>query len=60
MELLTGGELFKTISKEENFQESTVCALMKNLLQALDYIHAKNIMHRDIKPENIIIRSKEN
>ena len=60
MELLNGGELFKAITKEDNFTESTVGKLMRNLLQALDYLHAKNIMHRDIKPENIIIRNIEN
>ena len=32
MELLTGGELFKAIVKEENFTELKVCKLMKNLL----------------------------
>jgi serine/threonine protein kinase len=29
---------------------------MKDLLEALAYIHNKGIMHRDIKPENIMFK----
>ena len=32
---------------------------MKNLFQAVDYLHEQGIMHRDIKPENLILRSSE-
>ncbi len=30
--------------------------MMKDLLEALAYIHNKGIMHRDIKPENIMFK----
>lgn len=32
---------------------------MKNLLEGLSEIHAKNIIHRDLKPENLILRDKK-
>lgn len=31
---------------------------MKNILQAVSYLHTKNIVHRDIKPENIVFNSE--
>ena len=33
-------------------------ALLRQLLEAVAYIHSKGIMHRDIKPENILLASK--
>merc|ERR1719378_726132 len=32
--------------------------LIKNLLEAVSFIHSKGIMHRDLKPENILLASK--
>jgi serine/threonine protein kinase len=30
---------------------------MKNVLEALQYIHKLKILHRDIKPDNLILRN---
>ncbi|KAL4485766.1 hypothetical protein ABPG72_012306 [Tetrahymena utriculariae] len=56
--VLKGGELFDTIIKNGNFSEKNAAKIIHQLLSALEYIHAKNIMHRDIKPENLILVDK--
>ena len=33
---------------------------MKNVLEALEYIHEHNVVHRDLKPENLILAHKDN
>ena len=33
---------------------------MRNIFEALAYVHSKDIVHRDLKPENLIFRTKDN
>jgi serine/threonine protein kinase len=52
------GELFDQIienrAKGESFSEAKAARIVKSLLDAVLYLHSRNIVHRDIKPENII------
>eukprot|EP00929_Paragymnodinium_shiwhaense_P116929 TRINITY_DN8698_c0_g1_i1.p1 TRINITY_DN8698_c0_g1~~TRINITY_DN8698_c0_g1_i1.p1 ORF type:complete len:737 (-),score=223.69 TRINITY_DN8698_c0_g1_i1:139-2349(-) len=59
-DLCTGGELFDAIlSKETGFTERIGAKLMKQMLMAVGYLHAKHICHRDLKPENFLLSQKD-
>jgi serine/threonine protein kinase len=49
LELVTGGELFDRIIDLGYFCEKDAAAVIKQLLEALEYIHARSIVHRDLK-----------
>lgn len=53
-ELCTGGQLFERIVDSKCFSESQAAIIMKQIFQAVCYMHEKHITHRDIKPENFI------
>ena len=55
MELIEGGELFELIQRKKVFSEYTTSKIVKQLLEALVYLHDLGILHRDIKPENILL-----
>jgi serine/threonine protein kinase len=57
---LDGGELFERIKSRQVYQEKTTIIVMRNMLEALKYIHSMRIVHRDLKPENLILASKDN
>merc|ERR1719321_2503094 len=40
------------------YPEMEAKTLVRNLLEAVAFIHSKGIMHRDLKPENILLASK--
>jgi calcium-dependent protein kinase len=56
-EFCEGGELFEQITKKGFYNELEAAKIIKQILQAVNYLHQLNIVHRDIKPENIMLLS---
>ncbi|XP_029104314.1 serine/threonine-protein kinase DCLK3 [Scleropages formosus] len=56
MELVAGGDLFDAITENVKFPEELVACLLRDVCEALAYIHAKCIVHRDLKPENLLVQ----
>ncbi|CAJ1083609.1 death-associated protein kinase 2 [Xyrichtys novacula] len=58
LELVCGGELFDFIAEKENLLESEAIEFLKQILEALRFMHGKNVVHFDLKPENIMLSDK--
>ena len=55
-DLLKGGDLFQKVTdnKYDGFLEKDIKYIMKQLLEAITYVHSLDVMHRDIKLANIL------
>lgn len=62
-EACTGGELFDKIvasaGEEGCLPEMEAARIIKQLLQAVSYLHANDVVHLDIKPENLLFKSAD-
>jgi calcium-dependent protein kinase len=56
-EYCEGGELFTAIAEKGFFNEFEASRIIKQILQAINYLHSNSIVHRDLKPENIMFMS---
>lgn len=59
MEYMNGGMLYDILANEGYFTEKNASLVMKDLLLAVDCLHANDIVHRDIKPENVLAYRKD-
>jgi serine/threonine protein kinase len=57
MELCDQGDLFDFSANEQD--EDLIKPLFMQILDAMDYMHAKGVYHRDIKLENILLASDD-
>ncbi|KAJ3213635.1 camp-dependent protein kinase catalytic subunit [Dinochytrium kinnereticum] len=55
MEYVPGGDMFTHLKKNRRFPEMVARFYTAEILLALEYIHAKDIVYRDLKPENILV-----
>jgi signal transduction histidine kinase/tRNA A-37 threonylcarbamoyl transferase component Bud32 len=55
MELLAGHNLSKLLENGTRFSIPEIIRIIKQLAEALNYVHNHGIIHRDLKPSNIFI-----
>ncbi|XP_051748433.1 calcium/calmodulin-dependent protein kinase type 1D [Ctenopharyngodon idella] len=54
MQLVSGGELFDRIVEKGFYTEKDASTLIRQVLDAVNYLHTMGIVHRDLKPENLL------
>uniref|UniRef100_A0A671NGL6 Calcium/calmodulin-dependent protein kinase type 1D-like n=1 Tax=Sinocyclocheilus anshuiensis TaxID=1608454 RepID=A0A671NGL6_9TELE len=59
MELVSGGELFDRILDRGVYTEKDASHVIKQVLEAVSYLHQNSIVHRDLKPENLLYYSSD-
>ncbi|KAF4552567.1 Calcium/calmodulin-dependent protein kinase cmkA-like protein [Elsinoe fawcettii] len=57
-QLATGGELFDRICEKGRFTEKDASGTIKQVLEAVEYLHKNDVVHRDLKPENLLYLTK--
>jgi serine/threonine protein kinase len=58
-EYVAGSSLYQELATGQQWSESYVTKLLKDILKALSFVHQKQVIHRDIKPSNIIRRESD-
>jgi serine/threonine protein phosphatase PrpC len=57
MEYLEGQTLRQVLQGVERMPVADALAIAVRICEALEYLHAQNVIHRDLKPENIMLCS---
>mmetsp|Transcript_3179 Transcript_3179/g.3082 ORF Transcript_3179/g.3082 Transcript_3179/m.3082 type:complete len:108 (-) Transcript_3179:534-857(-) len=55
MELMTGGEVFDYIVDRDHLSEQEAAALIRPIIDAINYCHHLGIIHRDLKVSSILL-----
>jgi serine/threonine protein kinase len=54
MEYMNGGQLTQIV-EQTVLDEGQMGAVAKECLEALQFLHSKNIIHRDVKSDNVLV-----
>lgn len=54
MDICSGGELFERIQKKGSYTEGDAVAVLRQIVNALKYLHHNKIAHCDLKPDNFL------
>ena len=58
-EYIEGHWLKEELTPGQQWEEERAIALLREILEILKFVHAKNIIHRDITPSNLIRRTTD-
>lgn len=55
MEPCLGGDVWTQLQQHKQFTEPTAQFVAGCVVEALEYLHTRNIIYRDLKPENLMV-----
>jgi len=58
-ELARGGELFDRLVERGAYTANGAASVMREVVDAVAYLHSMGIAHLDLKPENVLLKSDE-
>ncbi|MFN6516389.1 MAG: protein kinase domain-containing protein [Nostoc sp. CreGUA01] len=58
-EFVDGYDLSREINQNKQWSEEKVIVLLRDILEALEFLHQHHVIHRDIKPSNLMRRQQD-
>ncbi|XP_023937092.2 MAP kinase-interacting serine/threonine-protein kinase 1 isoform X2 [Bicyclus anynana] len=58
-EKINGGQLLSRIQEHHYFSEPQAAEIVREIANALHFLHGKGVAHRDLKPENILCVNRD-
>ncbi|TYZ61156.1 hypothetical protein PybrP1_012372 [[Pythium] brassicae (nom. inval.)] len=59
MEIVSGGQLFDALISDGAYSEWDARRFVRDVLEALKFLHARGVVHRDVTPENLLFTSRD-